>query len=149
MLFFLYLLVLSPLALLRAYPLSEQSPSTTNYSFLPKAPLTEGNSLGGDHTPQENPNVVTSANMEYLNKNTASGANAPNNLISLYGADSDSIAPLKPAQNPDGYCRDSLPNKLCCDDDVGTGQHQEELRANCEICMLPPFFYDPASLKLT
>lgn len=141
MLFILYLLVLSPLALLRGYPLSELGSSTPDSSFLPIAPLTEGNGLGGDGTPQEYQNVVAFANVGYLNENTPSGADAPNNLISFYGADSGSIAPSKPAQSHDGYCRDSLPNKLCCDDDVGTGQQQQDLRANCEICMLPPAFY--------
>ena len=149
MLFLFCLFALSLLALLRAYPLSEQDPSTPNYSFFPVAPLTEGNGLGGDRTPQEYPNVVASANMGYLNENTPSGADAPYNSISFYGADSDSIAPSKPAQNHDGYCPNSLPNKLCCDDDVGTGQDQEDLRANCEICMPPPAFCASASLKLT
>lgn len=141
MLFILYLLVLSPLVLLRAYPLSELGSSTRNYSILPVAPLTEGNGRGGDRTPQEYPNVVASGNMGYLNENAPGGADAPNSMISFYGADSSSIAPSKPAQRHDGYCRDSLPNKLCCDDGLGTGQYQEESRANCEICMLPPTFY--------
>ena len=141
MLFLFHLFVLSPFALLRAYPLSEQDPSTPNYSFFPVAPLTEGNGVGGDRTPQKYPNFVASANMGYLNENTPSGADAPYNAISFYGADNDSIAPSKPAQSHDGYCPNSLPNKLCCDDDVGTGQHQQDLRANCEICMPPPAFY--------
>lgn len=141
MLFILYLLVLFPLVLLRAYPLSELGSSTPNNSFLPLALLTEGNGRGGDLAPQEYPNVIASANMGYLNENTPSGADAPDNLISFYGADSSSSAPSKPAHSHDGYCRHSLPNKLCCDDDVGTGQGQEDLRANCEICMLPPTFH--------
>lgn len=141
MLFILYLLVLLPLALLRAYPLSELGSSTPNNSFLPLAPLTEWNGRGGDRTPQEYPNFVASANIGYLNDNTPSGADALDNLISLYGADSSSIAPSQPAHRHDGYCRDSLPNKLCCDDNVGTRQDQEDLRANCEICMLPPTFH--------
>lgn len=135
MFFLLYLLVLSPIALLRAYPIFEQVSSTPNYSFLPVAPLIEGNGLGGDRKPQEYPNVVASAN-----EHMPSGADAPNNLISFYGADSDLITPSEPAQSH-GECSDSWPNKLCCDDGVGTGQHQEELRTNCEICMLPPAFY--------
>lgn len=140
MLFILHLLVLSPLALLRAYPLSERGLSIINYSSLQVASPTEGNGLGGDRTPQGYPNVVAPANMGYLNENTPSGADVPNYLISFYGADSNSIAPSKPAQSHDGYCRDSLPNKLCCDDDVGTRQNQEDLRANCEICKLTPPF---------
>lgn len=137
MLFILYFLVLLPLALLRAYPLSELGSSTPNDSFLPLAPLTDG----GDSTPQEYPNFVASANMGYLNENIPNGADAPDNLISLYGPDSSSLAPSKPAHRHDGYCRDSLPNKLCCDDNLGTRQNLEDLRANCETCMLPPTFY--------
>lgn len=141
MLFLLYLLVLSTLALLRAHPLFEQGSSPPKYDFLSVAPSAEGNGLSGDRTPQERPNVFASANTEYLNENAPSGADAPNNLISFYGSDSDSTAPSKPAQIHDGYCRNSLPNKLCCADGVGTSQNQEELRANCEICMPPPTFY--------
>lgn len=141
MLFILYLLILSLPALLRAYPFSELGSSTPNYSILPIVPLTEGIGRGGDRTPQEYSNVVASANMGYLNENTPSGADGPNSMISFYGADSGSITPSKPAQRHDGYCGDSLPIKLCCDDGFGTGQDQEDLRANCEICMLPPNFY--------
>lgn len=88
--------------------------------------------------PQEYSNIVASANMGYSNKNAPNSADAPNGLISFYGSDGDSTAPSRPAKSHDGYCRDSLSNKLCCDDGVGTVQNQEELRTNCQICMLPP-----------
>lgn len=99
--------------------------------------------------PQEYPNVVRSANTGYPKENIPSGADAPKNLIAFYGADSSSNAPSEPAQSHDGYCGNSLSNKLCCDDGVGTGQHQEELRANCQICMLPNLLCGSASSKLT
>lgn len=51
------------------------------------------------------------------------------------------IASSRLAKSHNRYCRDNLPNKLCCYDGVGTGQNQEDLRANCQICMLPPTFH--------
>lgn len=140
MLFPLYLLALSPLALLRAYPLFEQSSFTPINGFLPVAPFTVGNSLSEHRTPQEYPSVVASSNTGYSNENAPSSADAPNNLISFYGADSDSNASSGPAKSHDGYCRDSLPNKLCCDDGVRKSQSQDDLKVNCQICMLPRSF---------
>lgn len=88
MLFPLYLLVLSPLALMGAYPLFEQGSSTPSYGFLPIAPFTEGNGLSGDRIPQKHPKVAASANMGYSNENAPSDTDAPSNLISFYLADS-------------------------------------------------------------